>query len=69
MSFIMVTPKTIWIMLFPTFNNSIEKKFNYINNKNQQVLSKKDNRYRGKMYSFYKWQWDLMREDRSIEKK
>ena len=54
---------------FPTFNNSIEKKFNYINNKNQQVLSKKDNRYRGKMYSFYKWQWDLMREDRSIEKK
>lgn len=54
---------------FPTFNNSFEKKFNYINNKNQQVLSKKDNRYRGKMYSFYKWQWDLMREDRSIEKK
>ena len=29
----------------------------------------KDNRYIGKMYSFYKWQWDLMREDRSIEKK
>ena len=29
----------------------------------------KDNRYIGKMYSFYKWQWDLMFNDRSIEKK
>ena len=43
---------------FLTFNNSIEK-----------TTSQKDNRYRGKMYSFYKWQWDQMREDRSIEKK
>ena len=28
----------------------------------------KDNRYKGKMYSFYKWQWDFMFNDRSIEK-
>ena len=45
-------------LFFLTFNNSIEK-----------TTAKKDNRYKGKMYSFYKWQWDLMREDRSIEKK
>ena len=29
----------------------------------------KDNRYIGKMHSFYKWQWDFMFNDRSIEKK
>lgn len=27
-----------------------------------------NNSYRGKMYSFYKWQWDIIREDRSMEK-
>ncbi|MFK7050959.1 hypothetical protein FLACOL_02466 [Flavobacterium columnare] len=25
-----------------------------------------DNKYKGKMYSFYKWQWDIMRGDRSL---
>ena len=28
----------------------------------------KDNPYNNKMYSFFKWQWDLMREDYSIKK-
>ena len=25
-----------------------------------------DNTYKGKMYSFFKWQWDIMRRDRSL---
>ena len=35
----------------------------------QPKIIDKDNRYKGKMYSFYKWQWDLMFNDQSIEKK
>ena len=53
----------------PTFNNLVDKKLIYTNSEGKTLLHQKDNRYIGKMYSFYKWQWDQMREDRSIEKK
>ena len=52
-----------------TFNNLVDKEIIYTDSEGNKVLYQKDNRYRGKMYSFYKWQWDQMREDRSIEKK
>ena len=34
----------------------------------KHMLPSKDNKYKGKMYSFFKWQWDLMRNDPSIKK-
>ena len=52
-----------------TFNNLVDKKLIYTTSEGKTLIHQKDNRYRGKMYSFYKWQWDQMREDRSIEKK
>ena len=52
-----------------TFNNLVDKEIIYTDSEGNKVLYQKNNRYRGKMYSFYKWQWDQMREDRSIEKK
>ena len=27
------------------------------------------NKYKHEMYSFFKWQWEMMRDDLSIEKK
>ena len=44
------------------------KKIFFQNSKKQVAPYLKDNRYKDKMYSFYKWQWDFMFNDRSIEK-
>jgi len=33
-----------------------------------KLKKRSNNQYKDKMYSFFKWQWDLMREDYSIEK-
>ena len=46
-----------------------KKNIFFRNSKQQDVPHLKDNRYKDKMYSFYKWQWDFMFNDRSIEKK
>ena len=35
-------------------------------NLNKRYLPSGDNIYKGKMYSFFKWQWDIMRGDRSL---
>ncbi|WP_018628152.1 hypothetical protein [Niabella aurantiaca] len=34
--------------------------------RNGQLYSSGPNKYNGKMYAFYKWQWDIMRGDRSL---
>lgn len=31
-----------------------------------EPVNSRDNKYNNKMYSFYKWQWDLIRKDRSV---
>ena len=49
-----------------TFNNLVDKEIIYTDSEGKKVLYQKNNRYRGKMYSFYKWQWEQMREDRSL---
>ena len=46
-----------------------KKNIFFRNSKQQDAPHLKDNRYKDKMYSFYKWQWDFMFNDRSIEKK
>ncbi len=33
---------------------------------NGQLYSSGANKYKGKMFSFFKWQWDIMRKDRSL---
>ena len=37
----------------------------YLDSKRKPRLER--NKYSGNMYSFFKWQWDLMRKDKSIE--
>ena len=36
------------------------------NDSNGDPLSTGNNVYKDKMYSFFKWQWDIMRGDRSL---
>lgn len=38
---------------------------NYLDNYKQD--SGDSNKYEGKRYSFFKWQWDIMREDKSLK--
>lgn len=39
-----------------------------VNSKGKTVVSKSSaNQYDNKMYSFFKWQWDLIRKDRSVK--
>ena len=45
----------------PCFVDETDNYMDYIN-----LSTKGDNIHKGKMFSFFKWQWEIMRRDRSL---
>ena len=49
-------------------DNYMDYPFHLDKNPTSNKLEDMDSEYKDKMYSFFKWQWDLMRNDSSIKK-